>query len=130
MEIEFSEDYDLEKYSLIQVPQEIVDNINKGEEIIIKGNENSILCTKNKSYELKYLETSNTIFLLKALDKENEEIKTSEILSMENHIIECNDVIPKKYQPVLKVKENCAIYYDLKTGQSNIDSIFNRLFLF
>lgn len=122
MEIEFSEEYDLEKYTLIQVPQEIVDNISKGEELIIKGSENSILCNKQKSYELKYLETSNTIFLLKALIKEGNEIKTAEILSMENHFIECNDVIPKKYQSVLKVKEDCAIYYDLKTGLSNIES--------
>ena len=123
MDIQFSDNYDLEKYTLIQVPQDIIDKITKGEELIIKGNENSILCTKSKSYELKYLETSNTIFLLQAVNKVGEEIKTSEILSMENHIIECNDVIPKKYQPILKVKENSAIFYDLKTGQSNIESI-------
>ncbi len=122
MEIEFSEEYDLEKLIIIQVPQEIVDNISNGDELIIKGTDNSILCTKSKSWELKYLETSNTILLLKALIKEGDEIKTAEILSMENHIIECNDVIPKKYQPVLKVKENCSIYYDLKTGLCNIES--------
>jgi len=125
MEIEFSENYDLENYSLIQVPQDIADQIIKSEELIIKGNDNSILCTKNKSYELKYLETSNTIFLIKEINKEGGEIKNAEILSMENHIIECVDVVPKKYQSILKIKENCSIFYDIKTGRSNIESSFN-----
>ncbi len=128
MEIEFNEDYDLENFTLIQVPQEIVDVISKGDDLIIKGTDSSILCTNNKSFELKYLETSNTMFLLRVLNKNAEEIKNAEILSMKNHIIESNDVIPKKYQPILRIKDNCAISYDLKSAISNINSKIDKNF--
>lgn len=127
MEIEFGEEYDLEKYTLIEVPPAIVDNIHNGDRLVLKGNEVSILCTDKKSYELRYLETSNSLYLLRALNFENEQIKNAEILFMSNHIIECTEVIPKKYSIINKIKYNCSLNYDERTGRNNL---LGKSFLF
>ena len=120
MDIEFGEQYDADRYTLIEVPSNIVDNITKGDKLIIKGNEVTVLCTETKSYELKYLETSNCLYLLKAGNKELDVYKKAEILTMSNHIVECIEVIPKKYSVISKIKYNCRLSYDYKTGRNNI----------
>ena len=68
MELYFSSDYDTNSLFLLQVPKDLLNNLEKEEELIIKGTSPTILCTKDKGYELKLLETTNTLLLIK--DKE------------------------------------------------------------
>jgi hypothetical protein len=137
MEIEYSEDYDNEQYSLIEVTPSMFENISKdSSSLLIKGNNSTFLCTSDKSYELRYLETSNSLLLLKENNKkivnfsENsnlnsntnpnlKEIRT-EVIHISNHLLECNEVTPKKYPFVQKIKYECSINYNENTGKNNI----------
>jgi len=129
MEIEYTEDYDNEQYSLIEVTPNILESINKesSSSLLIKGNNTSFLCTSDKSYELKYLETSNSLLLLKEEklynnnnNNNNPKETKSNIIHISNHLIECNEVTPKKYPFVQKIKYECSINYSDSTGKSNI----------
>ena len=64
MELYFSSNYDTNSLFLLQIPQNLLDNLEKEEELIIKGTSPTILCTKDKGYELKLLETTNTLLLI------------------------------------------------------------------
>jgi hypothetical protein len=136
MEIEYSEDYDNEQYSLIEVTPSMLENIIKdnSSSLLIKGNNTTFLCSSEKSYELKYLETSNSLLLLKENNKKFNNFNfpsdgnsnsnlienSKEIIYVSNHLLECNEVTPKKYQFVQKIKYECSLNYNENTGKSNI----------
>ena len=63
----FSQSYEPEKFKLIEAPMELLESVYKGESLFIKGSENAldaILCSENKTYNIKKVETSNSVFLI------------------------------------------------------------------
>ena len=63
----FPSQYDGRDLRLIEVPNEIVDVIGKGESLKIVGDgskSDAVLCTMNRTYTIKKVETSNQIFLV------------------------------------------------------------------
>lgn len=130
MELHFSSNYDKSDLFILQVPHHLLEDIEKNEELIIKGSNPTLLCTKDKGYELKMLETSNTLLLLK--NKENSEDK-KEIILKTDHCIEATNILPKKYYIYNLLKKFCQLNYDTSTGQNNISSFkqnysFDELF--
>jgi len=81
------------------------------------------LCTKDKSYELKYLETTNSFLLLK--DAAQEENK-KEIKLMVNHTLECTDYNPKKFSIINILKSECSLNYNRFTGEDNCNSFLSK----
>jgi hypothetical protein len=121
MDVYFKDNYDNKKIILIEANQQILDAIEmQNTNLIIKGDKDlTILATENKSYELKYLETSNSLLLL----RNNCAIQNNsfQIVAMSDHVIEVNDVCPRKYSVINTLKSKCALKYDLKTGTNNIN---------
>lgn len=65
--ITFSETFQPERYKIIEAPEEILRVVNSGSALTLKGTEgvsDAVLCTENKTYSLKKVETSNTVFLV------------------------------------------------------------------
>ena len=94
MEIYFSSNYDANSLFLLQVPKNLLENLEKEDELIIKGTSPTILCTKDKSYELKLLETTNTLLIVKDKD---ENLNKKEIILKAEHSIEATSITPRKY---------------------------------
>ena len=122
MDIYFSSNYDTNSLFLLQVPKNLLENLEKEEELIIKGNSPTILCTKDKGYELKLLETTNTLLILK--DK-NQNQNQKEIILKADHSIEATSITPRKYYIYNLLKKFCVLKYDTSTGENNL-SLFKQ----
>ena len=117
MEIYFSSNYDTNSLFLLQVPKNLLENLEKEDELIIKGTSPTILCTKDKGYELKLLETTNTLLLIK--DKGTNQ---KEIILKADHSVEATSTTPRKYYIYNLLKKFCVLKYDTNTGENNISS--------
>ena len=117
MEIYFSSNYDTNSLFLLQVPKNLLENLEKEDELIIKGTSPTILCTKDKGYELKLLETTNTLLLIK--DKGPNQ---KEIILKADHSVEATSTTPRKYYIYNLLKKFCVLKYDTNTGENNISS--------
>lgn len=58
-----------EKYKLLEIDKELANCLETGQVLYIKGDdeENAVLCTENKTYDLLERETSNSLLLVKGL---------------------------------------------------------------
>jgi len=119
MEIYFSSNYDANSLFLLQVPKNLLENLEKEDELIIKGTSPTILCTKDKSYELKLLETTNTLLIVKDKD---ENLNQKEIILKADHSIEATNITPRKYYVYNLIKKFCVLKYDINTGENNLSS--------
>ena len=119
MEIYFSSDYDTNSLFLLQVPNNLLNNLEKEDELIIKGTSPTILCTKDKGYELKLLETTNTLLIVQNKD-DNQNYK--EIILKADHSIEATSTTPRKYYIYNLLKKFCTLKYDTSTGENNLSS--------
>ena len=119
MEIYFSSNYDANSLFLLQVPKNLLENLEKEDELIIKGTSPTILCTKDKSYELKLLETTNTLLIVKDKD---ENLNQKEIILKADHSIEATNITPRKYYVYNLIKKFCVLKYDITTGENNLSS--------
>ena len=117
MELYFSSNYDTDSLFLLQIPPNLMDNLENEEELIIKGTSPTILCTKDKGYELKLLETTNTLLLIQ--DKEEGSNK-KEIILKADHSIEATSITPRKFYIYNLLKKFCILKYDINTGENNI----------
>ena len=123
MEIYFSSNYDTNSLFLLQVPKNLLETLEKEEELIIKGTSPTILCTKDKGYELKILETTNTLLLMK--DKHDGQ-NQKEIILKADHSIEATDTTPRKYYIYNLLKKFCSLNYDLTTAENNVSSFTQK----
>lgn len=121
MEVYFANTYDESNLFLLEIPEQVYEEyiIHDEGQLIIKGTDPTVICTNNKSYELKFLETSNTLMIL---DSKTEPDSKKEISLMAYHTVVCDDFSPKKYQVYNKLKANSALNYNLATGESNFNS--------
>ena len=64
--LKLNEDFDSRDLSLMEVPKELAELLNKGDEFVLKGGEDTdvVLCTMNKTYSVKMAETSNQMLLV------------------------------------------------------------------
>ena len=124
MEIYFSSNYDTNSLFLLQVPKNLLENLEKEDELIIKGTSPTILCTKDKGYELKLLETTNTLLLIK--DKGPNQ---KEIILKADHSVEATSTTPRKYYIYNLLKKFCVLKYDTNTGENNISSFKQKFSL-
>ena len=119
MDIYFSSDYDTNSLFLLQVPGNLLNNLEKEDELIIKGTTPTILCTKDKGYELKLLETTNTLLILQNKDDNS---NNKEIILKADHSVEATSTTPRKYYIYNLLKKFCTLKYDTSTGQNNLSS--------
>ena len=117
MEIYFSSNYDTNSLFLLQVPKNLLENLEKEDELIIKGTSPTILCTKDKGYELKLLETTNTLLILKDKNKTQKEI-----ILKADHSIEATSTTPRKYYIYNLLKKFCVLKYDTSNAENNLSS--------
>jgi hypothetical protein len=118
-DIYFSSNYDTNSLFLLQVPSNLLENIEKEDELIIKGTTPTILCTKDKGYELKLLETTNTLLIVQ--NKEDNS-NNKEIILKADHSVEATSTTPRKYYIYNLLKKFCTLKYDTSTGQNNLSS--------
>jgi hypothetical protein len=122
MDVYFKTNYDDKNIVLLEVNEHILQAIKNGDNnLIIKGDSTTtILSTQSKSYEMKYLETSNTLLLLES--EQESLVGPQKILTMNDHVIEANEVCPRRYNIINLLKSKCALNYDITTGSNNIES--------
>ena len=135
MEIYFSDNYNNNDLFLLEVPNDLIEyiktikennnNNNNNNELIIKGIEPTILCTNDKNFEVKFLDTTNTFLVLSNENSTNNDKLNISLLT--NHTLECQELTPKKYFIYNLLKKNCSLNYDLKTGLNNFNS-FDKKF--
>ncbi|XP_025415371.1 sister chromatid cohesion protein DCC1 [Sipha flava] len=72
--IYFSDSF--EKYKMLELDEHILKDLKCGQKVVFKGeqNESAVLCTENKTYDVKEAETSNSILLLPELTFPNEDV--------------------------------------------------------
>ena len=116
MDIYYGKSYDLKDTFLMEVPNNYLEDIKASKDNLkIKGNENlTVLCTDNKSYELKYVYTTNTFYIL---DPNQIDEKVSVSL-VSDHTLEVTDYLPKKSQ-VYKILRGNTLKYNKFDGATN-----------
>ncbi len=119
MDIYYGKSYDLKDMFLMEVPNNYLEDIKASKDNLnIKGSEAlTVLCTDNKSYELKYVYTTNTFYLL---DKNQMDEKVNVSL-VSDHTLEVTDYLPKKSQ-VYKILRGNNLKYNKFDGATNFHS--------
>lgn len=134
MEISFAENYNDSNLILIEMPSHILDEINTSDgEIYIKGEDKSFLCTKSKSYEIRYSETSNTLLITKPskkisnsmiLETTSENSNNIDIIQTLSHTLDLSEILPKRNFIIKQIKKSGEFQYDLlSSGESNKDTM-------
>lgn len=75
----FSALYESEKYKLVEAPNEVTDAVLKGELVCMKGTQglaDAVICTTNKTYSIKKVETSNAVFLVPSATSDRYDINS------------------------------------------------------
>ncbi|XP_029641247.1 sister chromatid cohesion protein DCC1-like [Octopus sinensis] len=64
--INFSESLENENLKLLEIDASIMDSLVEGQQVVIRGDkaDGAVLCTEEKTYELKEAETSNSLLIL------------------------------------------------------------------
>ncbi len=130
MELHFLEEYE-NTLMLIEVPDSIAETIKNKGDLIIKGGDQTILCSNEKSYELKYVETSNTFLLLSNPAMQDGAINENrkDITLMTNHSLECVEYTPRKFTVYNILKQECSLNYIKETGEDNFHQFERKLSL-
>ena len=116
-DVYFSNSYDLKDIFLIEVPLNYMDDFNASKNNLkLKGNDNlSVICTDSKSYELKYVYSTNSFYLL-----ENNPTKMNVSVILD-HTLEVTDYHPKRSYIYKMLKQN-SLKYNKFNGATNYDS--------
>ncbi|CAB3372112.1 Hypothetical predicted protein [Cloeon dipterum] len=61
-------------YTCLELNKELLETLESGQCLVIRGDksENAVLCTINKTFELKDTETSNSLLIIKSIDNHSE----------------------------------------------------------
>lgn len=73
----FSQSFQPQGYKLIEAPDEVAISVLAGNQVYLKGTEvsaDAVLCTAGKTYSLKKVETSNSVFLVPSTTTDHFEI--------------------------------------------------------
>jgi hypothetical protein len=125
MDLYFSENYDQSDYMLIEIPPSLLEQVQQNPELVnIKGGETSIFCTQDKTYELKFVETSNNFLLVENGGMEENKLEIAHIC---NYTVECVEYHAKKYSIVNLLKENSGLSYDILTCENNLKLFSSKL---
>ena len=118
MDVHYSNTYDLNNLLLIEVPQNYLEDFKASKNNLkLKGNDNlTIICTEKKSYELKYVYTTNNILLL-----ENSTDIKMDVSLVAQHTLEVTDYLPRRSHIYKLLKKNC-LNYNKFNGATNIES--------
>lgn len=122
MEIYFSSDYDNQNLFMMQVPDKLLNRIEKKEELIIKGTKPAVLCSNSETYSLNEAETTNTLLLL--IDNSSDK---KEIIMKQNFFVEAKEKDTEKNSIYNIIKDNSSLKYDMITLENNINSFKKKL---
>jgi len=88
--LRYSEDWMKEDYKLLELNKELLANIKEGDELVIRGNkdDDTVLCSKNKTYELRAADTSNTLLLVPDLTAANVDCVSDEQI-VDRSVLSC-----------------------------------------
>lgn len=67
LSLRFSSSFPARKLLLVELPPEVLECVVNGEDLQIKGSDqgpDAVLCTSNKTFSIKKVETSNSVFLV------------------------------------------------------------------
>ncbi|XP_074640253.1 sister chromatid cohesion protein DCC1-like [Tubulanus polymorphus] len=81
--IYFAADLDHEDVKLIELDDDVYQSLKKGDRLSIRGekHEGAVLCTSDKTYNMKEAETSNSLLLLPTLDIINSDEQEPDVLN-------------------------------------------------
>ncbi|XP_046353468.2 sister chromatid cohesion protein DCC1-like isoform X1 [Haliotis rufescens] len=68
--IVFSNTLDNERFKLLELDPSVLDSVMAGDRVVIRGDkdDSAVLCTRDKTYEMKEAETSNSLLILPHLE--------------------------------------------------------------
>ncbi|KAJ3276104.1 Sister chromatid cohesion protein DCC1 [Terramyces sp. JEL0728] len=133
---------------LLQVPMEIAKRIEAGEEFHFRGdrNDEAVLCTENKTFKIRYAETSNLMLVLKEPTEKSIEpdflCEDQEMDDPDNAEKENKDKsldLSSAYMSLFGKKQlaheslvidSGNVFLDLVEIKPNYDSLFNKLALY
>lgn len=109
MDVFYGKGYDSKETFLMEVPQAYLEDItNSKTSLKIKGNQDvTVLTTTSKTYELKFVYTTNNFYLLERQPLDNK----SNVSLVAEHTLEVNEYMPKRSE----------IYNLLKSNSLNIN---------
>nr|CAG4643359.1 EOG090X09TV [Ilyocryptus agilis] len=117
---------DAKQVKILEVSKETLEYLKNGESLHIKGDESShaVICSNNKTFELKEAETSNSLLLMPSFDcgkiieeKENRVLKSQEVLGVYHTYYEMRQIKPK-----LQSLRNALARYPYKGKNSELSA--------
>ncbi|KAJ3322649.1 Sister chromatid cohesion protein DCC1 [Boothiomyces sp. JEL0866] len=126
---------------LLQVPMEIAKRVEAGDEFHFRGNPNdeAVLCTENKTFKIRYAETSNLMLVLNGpIEKKVYDEDVIDEFEKENRI-KANTDLSNAYQSLFgkkplryesKVVDSGNVFLDLVEIKPNFDSLFSKLVIY
>lgn len=94
-----------EKYKFLELDADVLESLKKGDRVMFKGeaNDKAVLCTSDKTYEVKEAETSNSVLLIpgmKFMDdipaiKSDRQLEVKEILGIFHDYYEIKKIKPR-----------------------------------
>merc|ERR1712168_1636550 len=80
-----------EDYKLLELNKELLENIKAGDEIVIRGNkdDDTVLCSRSKTFELRAADTSNTLLLVPDLTEPGGSSACDEHTVVDRSVLSC-----------------------------------------
>jgi len=89
--LKYSTEWMKSDYKLLELNNELLQNLNQGDEIVIRGDKDdeTVLCSNNKTYELRAADTSNTLLLLPELTTPDCNNTAAEVECVDRSVLSC-----------------------------------------
>ncbi|XP_077991724.1 sister chromatid cohesion protein DCC1-like [Glandiceps talaboti] len=110
----FADDLNASGMKLMEVEPSLLQYLQEGNSLTVRGdvNDTAVVCTQNKTFELKSAETSNTLLLVpdcktpKEFGENGTSLKFEEVVGMAHHYFELRPCRPKLYRLQRILEEN------------------------
>eukprot|EP00118_Oscarella_pearsei_P017613 m.175915 g.175915 ORF g.175915 m.175915 type:complete len:392 (+) comp39135_c0_seq5:168-1343(+) len=100
--LNFSPDLNEQDFRLIELPKNLLESLQEGERLTIRGSENedAVLCTRSSSYEIKMVDVSNTMLIAPSVVtrsdlSEADSLQKREILAAVKSYYELRPCLPR-----------------------------------
>jgi len=96
-----------EEFKLLEVSSDIANSIEEGDTLIVRGEEgdNSVICSQNKTYDIKEAETSNSVLLVDRLSfpdqidcNDDRKLCRDSVLGVFHKYLELSEIRPKLWK--------------------------------
>jgi len=114
-----------EEFKLLEVSSDIANSIEEGDTLIVRGEEgdNSVICSQNKTFDIKEAETSNSVLLVDRLSfpdqidsNDDRKLCQDSVLGVFHKYLELSEIRPKLWKLRKLLNKNPLCEESLKTN--------------